>query len=97
LIGFAGHRKIAHGALAAVALLGVVFPGLAPILHDHHGHVADDCDLCLQLAHLVFALADGGPTPDQAAVSDWEGVAGYAWVVAPSPAGDPARAPPVFS
>jgi hypothetical protein len=86
-----------RGVLVTAALLGLVFPALAAGLHVHHDHVADDCDLCLQLDHLVFAAAEAGSTAEAAATT---GTGNPRKVDAPCralPTGDPARAPPALS
>jgi hypothetical protein len=86
-----------RGALAALAMCGVLFPGLAAGLHVHHDHMGGDCDLCFHLSHLVFALADIGPATDRTTVADLAPVPDGAPIVAASPSGDPARAPPALS
>ena len=91
-LNFAGR-----GALVAAAVLALVFPALAGGFHAHHGHAADDCDLCLQLQHLAFASGDGEPTHDAVHIPE-RAPSERSDRPVPSPvAGDPARAPPVPS
>lgn len=96
--GLIPERNFAWGgALVAAAVLAVVFPALAGGLHDHHGHAADDCDLCLQLHNLVFASSVGDAVGDAVHVQERAPFDRSGRPV-PSPvAGDPARAPPVPS
>ncbi len=90
-------RKMLRGALMAAALCGVVFPALATGIHVHEGHVGDDCDLCLQLAHLVFAMADDGPAADRTALVGYHPEPQEGRTFCAPLSSDPARAPPVPS